>query len=686
MGRTTINTMTHPAHEPLAVPRSGHGSTEDNRSPLRRLPRLAAFGILAGAVALAVQPAARAEDKLGDTPDYATWTQYLGGADSSQYSSLAQIDKSNVGRLEVAWSYKTGPGQPYIFDPIVIDGVMYVQAQNNSIVALDAATGRELWAHPNEHGTNLRGMNYWASPDGKDRRLVYLDSGFVTEIDAATGKTIESFGKDGKVDLRTGLVADVNSMRPLFNAHNPGRIFENLIIMSLPASTAGYDSKPADIHAYDVRTGKLVWVFHTVARPGEFGSDTWPDHGRPGFGGVHNWSESTVDTKNGIVFIPTGTARYDFYGGNRHGNDLFANSLLAIDARTGKRLWHFQFIHHDLWDYDTPQAPKLLTVEHDGKPVDVVAQATKQGFLYVFERTTGKPLWPIEERPVPQTDVPGEQTSPTQPFPTKPKPFARQSFTVADINPYVPAADQAKIRKLLETLRNEGIFTPPSLKGTIEMPGHNGGANWGSSSVDPIHGRMYVVSKELPVLTKLQLPSASSRRAGPSGANGSDSAKPKIPNAGPNFVPYVAPVDFLLQSNGLSAISPPWSQITAYDLNTGEIQWQIPDGKVTDLAEQGHENTGSHAPRGGPVATAGGLLFVGTSSDRMFRAYDRDTGKVLWEYHVGSAVQGVPAVYEIGGREYVTIASGGNGLFGLRREGPQPEPGAYITFALPAAK
>jgi quinoprotein glucose dehydrogenase len=683
-------------------------------APRRAAPL--ALACVAAAVAVALAPGAGAEDKGGDSPDYATWTQYLGGADSSQYSSLDQIDKSNVTKLEVAWKYETGRTAPH-FDPLVIDGVMYLLGDDRSIVALDAATGREIWKHANEGQVADRGMNYWASADGKDRRLVYLNGGFLTEIDAATGETIKTFGEDGKVDLRIGLVDDPSSMRPLANAHNPGRIFENIIIQPLPASGASYDSKPADVHAYDVRTGKLLWVFHNVPHPGEFGADTWPDNGRAGFGGVHNWSEMTVDAKRGIAFIPTGTARYDFYGANRHGDNLFANSLVALDARTGERLWHFQFIHHDLWDYDTPQAPKLLTVKHDGRDVDVVAQATKQGFLFVFDRETGKPLWPIEERNVPQTDVPGEQSSPTQPFPTKPAPFARQSFTEKDINPYIPKEDQDKVREILRTYRNEGLYTPPSLRGSIEMPGHNGGANWGSSAVDPVNGKMYIVSKELPVTAKLQLPTARAGRPGraggaPSGSAGAGGAAagaagaagaqgaaagaagaavrppapaPVVPNGGPGFVPYTAPVDFMLQSNGLSAIGPPWSQITAYDLNTGEIEWQIPDGQVASLAAEGHTDTGSHAPRGGPVATAGGLLFVGTSSDRMLRAYDRDTGKVLWSYELGAASEGVPAVYEVNGREYVTFATGGNGLFGLR-SAPQPAPGAYITFALPEKK
>ena len=400
--------------------------------------------------------------------DFATWDQYLGGSDSSQYSSLDQIDKRNVTQLGVAWTYETG--EAYQFNPLIVGNVMYVLAQKRSIVALDAETGKELWRHENEGQVGARGMNYWESEDRSDRRLLYLNQGMLTAIDARTGDSIPSFGDNGKVDIRIGLDVDISKVRAL-QTSNPGRIFEDLIIMSLPAGSGGYASSPADIHAYDVRTGELVWVFHTVPRPGEFGSDTWPREGVGNYGGVHNWSEFTVDAERGIAYIPTGTARYDFYGGNRHGANLFGNSLLALDARTGKRLWHFQTLHHDLWDYDIPQAPKLLTVRHDGRDVPAVAQATKQGFLFVFNRETGEPLWPIEERPVPQTDVPGEQSWPTQPFPTAPPPFARQRFTEADINPYLPEADKQALRELLRTHRNEGLYTPPSLAGTIMLPG-----------------------------------------------------------------------------------------------------------------------------------------------------------------------------------------------------------------------
>jgi quinoprotein glucose dehydrogenase len=606
--------------------------------------------------------------------DYATWDQYLGGSDSSQYSSLDQIDRSNVTRLEVAWTYPTG--ENYSFNPLVVEDVMYVLAHGRSIVALNAATGEEVWRHANEGQVGARGFNYWESEDRSERRIVYLNAGFLTTIDARTGATVTSFGDNGRVDLRVGLDGDISGIRPL-QTSNPGRIFEDLIIMSLPAGSGGYASSPADIHAYDIRTGELVWIFHTVPRAGELGSETWPDQGLGNYGGVHNWSESTVDAERGIIYIPTGTARYDFYGANRHGENLFGNSIVALNARTGERLWHFQTIHHDLWDLDIPQAPKLLTVDHDGREIAAVAQATKQGLLFVFDRVTGEPLWPIEERAVPQSDVPGEQSWPTQPFPTAPPPFARQSFTEADINPYLQEADKERLREILRTHRHEGLYTPPSLRGTIMMPGHNGGANWGSSAVDPINGRFYVVSKELPTTANLRAPEPGSQPPGPPG--------PQLPppNAGPDFIPYTAPIDFMLQSNGLSAIGPPWSQLTAYDLNEGTILWQVPNGSVSDLQRFGIENTGSHAPRGGPVVTAGGVLFVATASDRTFRARDVDSGDVLWQFSLPAGSEGVPAVYAVGGRQYVALPVGGGGLFSQGLNQPEPGPGQYIVFALP---
>lgn len=621
---------------------------------------------------------------------FATWSEYLGGADSSQYSSLKQINKSNVKQLEIAWTYPTGPGT-YTFNPLVVDGVIYVAAQNNSIVALDPASGKEIWTHPNMGAIGARGLNYWESKDRSDRRLFYINGGFLTAIDARTGKTVNSFGDNGRTDIRNGLDRDPG--RPL-QTSNPGRVFENLIITPLPAGGASYDSTPADIHAYDVITGKLVWTFHVIPHPGEFGYETWPPDAWKTVGGVHNWNEMTVDEKRGIAYFPLGTARFDFYGANRKGNNLFGNSILALDARTGKRLWHFQLVHHDLWDYDLPVAPKLLTVKHDGKNVDVVAQATKFGFLYVFNRVTGEPLWPIEERPVPQSDVPGEWSSPTQPFPTKPPPYARQSFTEKDINPLLSEPDQAAIRELLKNSRNEGLFTPPSLRGSISLPGHNGGANWGMVAVNPEKGYLYVITKEHPTLDKLFLPGQGGRGGGADGkGKGAAPAPPAAPTpvsppteADP-FTRYTSPVNFMPQAGGLPAIGPPWSNLTAYDLNSGTIRWQVPNGGVLALEKEGRSGTGARDPRGGPVVTAGGLIFAATASDHKVRAYDEDNGKVLWEYELPTGSDGTPAVYEQGGREYIVFCvAGGDGLnLGGRPRDPAAAPpqNAYVAFALP---
>ena len=652
---------------------------------------------------------------------YTTWTAYQGGSHSSQYSALDQINKSNVSRLDVAWTYPVNGN--ITFNPIVVDNVMYVQGTGNAIVALDAATGKEIWRHANQGAIGARGLNYWESPDRSDRRLLYLNAGNLTAINAQNGETITSFGNNGRVDLRVALWREVRN--PL-QTSNPGRVFENLVIISLPAQGAGYESTPADVQAYDVRTGKIVWVFHSIPHPGEFGYDTWPEGAYKKAGGVHNWSELTVDAQNGIAFIPFGTARFDFYGGDRAGDNLFANSLVALDARTGKRLWHHQLVHHDLWDYDLPQAPKLLTLRQNGQNVDVVAQATKFGFIFVFERKTGKPIFPIEERPVPQSDVPGEQSSKTQPFPSKPAPFARQSFTEKDINPYLPEAEQELLRRRLRSVRNEGLFTPPSLEGSIELPGHNGGANWGSSAVDPLRGEFYVVAKNMPTLMRLIL---SNEEPTAGGALGGGAASPIITSeqkatlmaaakeaAAKGPVRYTSPYDFMQSpTNGMTALGPPWSEITAYDLNTGAIKWRVPDGGVTAPPEAGLKgDTGAHMPRGGPLVTAGGLVFVATASDRTVRAYDRDSGKVVWTKDLPTGSEGVPATYEVGGRQFIVFpVAAGAGLFparfggpaaaasggaaagggpeaeaggrgrGGRAGGPPPAPGAYIAYALP---
>lgn len=598
--------------------------------------------------------------------DHRTWRDYGGASDSAQYSALAQINRSNAAELEVAWRYSTGDNNPYLFNPIVINGVMYVLARNNSIVALDAATGAQIWTHPAEPNTTIitnRGINYWESKDRSDRRLLYASNHFLHAVDARTGRTILSFGNAGSVDLKQGLDRDPKNIR-LVQSTTPGRVFEDLLILG-SATNEEYRSAPGDIRAFDVRTGKLIWTFHTIPRPGEFGYDTWPNDAWKRVGGANVWGEFSVDERRGIVYAPTASAKYNFYGVNRPGANLFADCLLALDARTGKRLWHFQMVHHDIWDYDDATAPKLLTVQHHGKSVDVVAQVSKQGFVWVFNRVTGEPLWPIEERRVPRSEMPGEQTWPTQPFPSWPPPFARQKFTVDDLSPFLSAEDRAKFRDEILSARNEGLFTPPGTRNTIEMPGNNGGANWGGAAVDPINARLFVVSKDLPAMLRLAKDPKADASLPPS-----------------DFDRYYSGFGFMIASDGLSPIAPPWSSLTAYDLNDGTIKWKIPLGDVPALAAKGIKGTGSHYPKVGPVVTAGGLIFTGTR-DRMVRVLDADTGKTLWEHQLDAALEGMPAVYEAGGREFVVFcASAQAGLTSATRTKIQ---GAYVAFALPVS-
>ena len=632
----------------------------------RRRARLLALAPLALClVACATTPGAGTASLPAEDFDYAGWDQYLGGPDSAQYSALEQITPANVAQLQVAWEYPIGEGAPPQFNPIVVHGTMYVQTGDGQIAALDPATGRQLWKSGTTGRISTRGINYWQSADGSDRRLVFLNDGLVRAIDARTGRYIPNFS----VDLRDALPAgSVVPERPLMTS-NPGRIFEDTYIVSLPGGSNN-GSYPSNIQAYDVRTGALKWSFNMIPRIGEFGSDTWPEKDREKFGGGHNWSELTVDPELGIAFIPTGSPRFDFYGGNRPGDNLFGNSILALDARTGRRLWHFQTVHHDLWDYDLPNAPKLMTITKDGNRIPIVVVAAKHGFVFAFNRLTGEPVWPIEERPVPASDVPGEQASPTQPFPTWPEPFARQSFTEADINPHVTAEEQDKIRQVLRESRNEGLFTPPSLRGSISLPGHNGGASWGGTAIDPLRQRLFVVSREIPTLNTLV-------------PDNRPEAAATMPNASPDVKAYGSPYNFMMQSNGMVAIKPPFSFLTAYDMNTGETLYRIADGESWVLQQQGVTDAGSQAPRAGPVATASGLLFVGTAGDRTFRARDAATGRVLWEHELDAATEGVPAVYAVGGRQFVTIPVGGEGLF-PQRGAPTPGPSRYVTFALPA--
>jgi quinoprotein glucose dehydrogenase len=707
-----------------------------------------------------------AEDKA-----HTTWSAYEGSVDSDQYSALKQINKSNVSQLQQAWFYSAAGAHRFECSPIIVDGVMYVIGKNDNVVALDAATGREIWVHDNgnPHMISERGFTYWESKDRSDRRLFFATNNILHAVDARTGKSIESFGNQGDVDLREGLGRDIKSIREI-ESGTPGRIFENMLILG---STPGeeYGSPPGDLRALDVLTGKLVWTFHTIPHPGDMGYETWPKNAWKYVGGTNAWGGITIDEKRGIAYFPIGSPTYDFYGADREGADLYSDCLLALDARTGKYLWHFQIVHHDLWDYDLATAPKLVTVKQNGRVIDAVAAPGKTGFVYVFDRVTGKPVWPIEERPVPGSTMPGEHAWPTQPFPTAPPPFAVQSYTPDDVNPYIAdPAERVRLHDLLLHARNEGLFTPPGLENVLQPAGNNGGANWGNAAVDPTTNVLYVQSKNAPAILKLEakrprmeirgspetkgqllyiqncqtchtsqltgqppaVPSlvdivsrVGAERIRSVVTNGA-SPMPSFPDlsgedldsliaylntpgaawvppdiiaylSAPSIAPAPAAQDgsdavkywtgygFITSKDGLSAVKPPWSTLTAYDMNQGTIKWQIPLGGVSELEAQGIKDTGGFFPQGGPAVTAGGLIFSGMESDFKMRAYDKDTGKVLWEHELPAAPHAEVAVYEAGGREYVVQAALPKPM-GSRYESvpaSEQQTQGYYVFALP---
>jgi quinoprotein glucose dehydrogenase len=566
-----------------------------------------------------------------------------------RYSPLAQIHRGNVRDLQVAWTFRTGDADGTTIEctPLVIDGVMYVTSPKVKILALDAATGHEIWRFdPHADGVN-RGVAYWSDgkPNGARRILAALHDGRLISLAAWTGKPDPKFGVDGIVDLKSGVGRDVRAFQ--YGSTSAPLVFENRVIIPI-INSEEQPGGPGDIRAFDVRTGKEVWRFHTVPEPGEFGHDTWKGDSWKERSGVNPWSGFTLDEKRGILFCGTGSAASDFYGGDRKGANLFANCTLALDARTGKRLWHFQTLHHDVWDHDLPCPPTLVQVKRNGKTVDAVAQPTKTGYVFVFDRLTGKPLLPMEERPVPPSDVPGEETSPTQPFPVLPPPIARQSITEADLTDLDPET-AAEVRKRFKSLRGGPIHTPPSREGTVTIPGFHGGANWSGASFDPTTGILYVNSNNVPNVTTL------------------------VPKGdGFDHTGYFR----FLDKNGYPGIKPPWGLLTAIDLNTGRFVWQKTLGAFPALTAKGIPPTGTEN-FGGTIVTAGGLVFIAGTKDEKFRAFDKTTGEVLWEYQLPAGGYATPCTYQVNGRQYVAIAAGGGGKLGTKS-------GDYfIAFALP---
>lgn len=687
------------------------------------------------------------------TDDYVSWSVYLGDAASSHYSVLDQINRDNVDELEVAWTYHAGDASPegrtqIQCNPIIIDSVLYATSPRQKVLALHAATGAELWkfdpyaAGAVQEGRGInRGVSYWASDETHQARIFVTAGSMLFALDASSGAPIVDFGTNGAVDLHDGLDRDVTGLS--VGARTPGIIFENLLIQGTSLSE-GPMSAPGHIRAYDVRTGDIVWIFHTIPHPGEFGYDTWPEDAYLKTGGANAWSGLSLDKERGIVFLPTGSATFDFWGGNRKGENLFANSVLALNARTGERVWHYQVVHHDIWDRDLPAAPNLVTVTHDGKRIDAVAQITKSGHVFLLDRETGQPLFPVEERPYPESDLLGEEAWPTQPLPTKPPAFARQRFDESNITDISPEAT-AYVLERFRAVKSAGLFVPPSIQGTMIYPGFDGGAEWGGAGYDPTTGMLYVNSNEMPwILEMVELnPDGATSGSGlyarycaachgQNREGNTDQSSPSLMDLqerfaegvvaeqiarGKGFMPAFAflsdeevgaLVSFLFgdehavvaetessemgrffagspyghtgynrffDEEGYPAVKPPWGTLNAIDLNTGDIAWTVPLGEFSELTARGIPPTGTEN-YGGPVVTAGGLLFIAASKDEKFRAFDKNTGAILWETQLPAGGYATPATYAVGGKQYVVVAAGG-GKMGTKSGD------AYMAFALP---
>ena len=671
-------------------------------------------------------------------PEQQDWPAYGGAPENDHYSSLSEIRRDNVRNLSLAWSFDTAEEGGLQTSPLVVAGVLYGITPKQKIFALDAGTGRLLWKFDSglKGRQPNRGLAYWS--DGKGGRILVGIMNFVYALDAASGKAIPGFGTEGRIDLREQLGREPASAQSV-DLTSPGIVYKDLLIVggrnpeTLPAP-------PGDIRAYDVRTGKLRWSFHTIPHPGEFGYETWPKDAWLTSGAANNWAGMSLDPKRGILYVPTGSAAFDFYGGDRIGDDLFANCLLALDAETGKRIWHFQAVHHDLWDRDLPSPPALLTVKRGGKRIDAVAQTTKQGFVYLFDRTNGNPLFPIADREYPRSNLPGERTSPAQPLPTRPAPFARQNLSEELLTLRTAEAHRWAVEQF-RTFRNDGQFVPFSLgKDTVVFPGFDGGAEWGGPAVDRETGIIYINSNDVAWTGALaENTGANSPRSiylsqcgicHGENLTGSPPAIPSLVGEAERMSPaeiaatikngkgrmpgfpnltgdqMFALVGYLmsgenkelrgaeplqamkyrltgyrkfLDPDGYPAVAPPWGTLNAIDLNTGEYVWKIPLGEYPELAAKGMKNTGTEN-YGGPLVTAGGLLFIGaTNFDKKFRAFDKSTGELLWETTLPFAGNATPATYLLNGRQFVVIAAGGG------KDPRSASGGVYVAFSLPEA-
>ena len=573
------------------------------------------------------------------------WRSWSGSNDGNRFSPLTQVNKANVKQLKVAWEYKSGDADPrgrtaIQCTPIIVDGVLYATTPTLDAIALDAATGKELWrfAPPASRfrGVN-RGVMLWEEKG--EKRIFYAAGAQLFALDAKTGKAIPSFAADGRLDLSKDLDRDPPGA---FNgATSPGVIYKDLLIIGSSVGEGPRMAAPGHIRAYDVRTGKRRWIFHTIPHPGEFGYETWPKDAWKTSGGTNNWGGMSLDEIKGIVYVSLGSPSFDYYGADRVGDNLFGNSLVALDANTGKRIWHYQTVHHDIWDMDLPVNANLI--QWRGKPA--VAQITKQGYVFVLDRATGQPLLPVEERPFPPSTIPGEVTAKTQPIPLKPPPFSPQHFEPSDVTPEV----KAHFTEMSKDWLNQGMYVPASRQGTVMLPGTVGGGLWGGAAADPAKGILYVNSQNLPSI--MQIVDAP---------------------AGSPYPYQIGGYRKLRDEKGNPGVKPPWGQLTAIDLNKGEFLWQKVLGKNdTTEKEVGTENFG------GPILTAGGLVFIGATRDEMFRAFDAATGAILWEAKLPAGGYATPATYSLNGKQYIVIACGG----GARLTTKSGD--SYVAFALP---
>ena len=676
----------------------------------------------------------------------ADWRVAGGDPGNTRFSPLDQINTTNVAQLRVAWVYHTGDLPPdqhgeIQATPIIVDGVLYTTTPALAVIALHAESGTLLWRFDprtthDPRRTDIshvnRGVVYWAAAG--DERIFFTAGRRLYALDARSGRPIPTFGDSGAVNLAAGLSREIGDAYLV--ATSPGAIYKDLLIQGMRVGEEE-GSAPGDVRAYDVRTGAIRWTFHTIPHRGEFGYDTWPPGGWATAGGANSWAGLSVDTVRGIVYVPTGSATPDFYGGARTGANLFANSLVALDAATGKRLWHFQTVHHDLWDRDLPAAPNFVTVTRGGARVDAVAQIAKSGFVFLFDRQSGRPLFDIKERAVSASDLHGEHAWPTQPFPVKPAPFARQTISIADVT---------EQKERFRMLRN-AFFAPPSRPGSIVLPGFDGGGEWGGAAVDPETATLFVNASDVPWIATMREParlppSTGAPRDGATvyaaacaachGANrrGRDRAPSLIGLAerlskdevrrtidwGRGFMPSFAslpavekralvqylgyelaasdtggwapppqratsaPYEFAgyerwRDSSGLPAIKPPWGTLSAIDLNTGEYRWRIPLGEFAQLTARGIPVTGTEQ-YGGPIVTRGGLVFIAATQDGKIRAFDKSAGRLLWEATLPAPGYATPSTFAVHGRQFVVVAAGGGKLGSKSSD-------TYVAFTLP---